>query len=102
MSFLTDLFKSNNPEPVVSGLAQPRVYNRRERRKHDFVMMNSRNKFGRWNKLQKQIDWEDIALDYAAMYSYETITTMFKVDVTKDVKVVKVVRDKDGKRKFDI
>lgn len=102
MGILTGIFKDNTPQAVVEKLKQPRTYNRSERRKHAFIMMNENGRFGKWNKLLKQIDWEDVTLNNAAMYSYDTITTMFKIDVSKDVTVVKVVRGKDGKRKFDI
>jgi len=96
------MFDVNNPKVVTDKIQSPRIYNRKERRKSAFVMVNERGWFGRWNKLLKQIDFENIPLEFAPIYKHETITLMFKIDVVKSIKVVKVVRNKQGKREFSI
>lgn len=96
------MFDVQNPKVVTDKILSPRIYNRKERRKSAFLIINERGWFGRWNKLLKKIDFENIPLEFAPLYKHETITLMFKIDVVKSIKVVKVVRGKDGKRKFDI
>lgn len=96
------MFDIQNPKPVTDKILSPRIYNRSERRKHAFVMVNERGYFGRWNKLLKRIDFENIPLDFAAMYSHAQIVVFFGIDTVKSVTTIKVVRGHDGKRKFDI
>ena len=99
---MSDIFEPKSITPEIEKLRSPRIYNRSERRKGAFVIVNGKNQFGRWNKLMKQLDWEEIPLQYAAMYSYDTIVKMFKVDITRNLTVVKVKRGTKGERVFDI
>ena len=96
------MFDVQNPKVVTDKILSPRIYNRAERRKHAFVMVNERGWFGRWNKLLKKIDFENVPLDFAPLYSHAQIEVFFKIDVVKSITTIKVVRGKDGKRKFDI